>query len=229
MPALSYFNVVTWFAPENVVVASFFGVRSGLGMFPLTFDWAQVAYTGSPLVTPWWAAVNILGGLAIVMWLIAPIMYYSNTFFSAFLPMLSSNVFDDTGKQYDVSRILTPEFTFDRKAYEQYSKVYLPITYALSYGVQFASLSALVTHTACWYGRDIWQQVQGVRLDDDRMSGRRRFEDQQGSKISTSVQAESMAREDVHNRLMKRYEDAPITWYLAVFLSMLAVGIFVCE
>jgi OPT oligopeptide transporter protein len=51
-----------------------FGVASGLGLFPLTFDWAQIAYIGSPLLTPWWAAANVVGGLVIVMWIIAPIM-----------------------------------------------------------------------------------------------------------------------------------------------------------
>lgn len=29
-----------------------FGVSSGLGLFPMTFDWAQIAYIGSPLLTP---------------------------------------------------------------------------------------------------------------------------------------------------------------------------------
>ena len=51
-----------------------FGVSSGLGLFPMTFDWAQIAYIGSPLLTPWWAAANVVGGLVIVMWIIAPIM-----------------------------------------------------------------------------------------------------------------------------------------------------------
>ena len=40
----------------------------------MTFDWAQIAYIGSPLVTPFWAAMNIVGGLVLVMWLAAPIM-----------------------------------------------------------------------------------------------------------------------------------------------------------
>ncbi len=36
-------------------------------------------------------------------------------------------------------------------------------------------------------------------------------------------------REDVHSRLMKRYPDAPISWYLVTFVSMLAIGMFVVE
>ena len=73
-PCLSYFNVITWFAPKNVVVANLFGVASGLGLFPLTFDWAQISYIGSPLMTPFWAAANVVAGLVVVMWFVAPIM-----------------------------------------------------------------------------------------------------------------------------------------------------------
>lgn len=40
----------------------------------MTFNWAQIAYIGSPLLTPWWAAANVVGGLVIVMWIIAPIL-----------------------------------------------------------------------------------------------------------------------------------------------------------
>ena len=51
-----------------------FGVTSGLGMLPVTFDWAQVAYIGSPLIVPFWAAMNVVAGLIFVMWFIAPIL-----------------------------------------------------------------------------------------------------------------------------------------------------------
>lgn len=60
--------------PSMPLIITQFGVASGLGLFPMTFDWAQIAYIGSPLLTPWWAAANVVGGLVIVMWIIAPIM-----------------------------------------------------------------------------------------------------------------------------------------------------------
>lgn len=244
-PALSYFSVITWFAPQNVVVANLFGTSSGLGMFPITFDWAQIAYIGSPLLTPWWAAANVVTGLVVIMWIVAPIMYYKNALFSAFLPMLSSSVFDNAGKPYDVSRILTPDFLFDGEKYEAYSKVYLPITYALAYGVQFAGLSALVTHTACWYGPEIWrvsQQTVKPKASDEpalykpiKARDRRQTSKtlpghtERGSSAEDVGIETSMQAEDVHSRLMQHYEDVPISWYLATFLAMLAIGIFVVE
>jgi hypothetical protein len=242
-PALSYFSVITWFAPKNVVVANLFGVASGLGLFPVTFDWAQIAYIGSPLLTPFWAAMNVVGGLVIVMWIIAPLAYYKNLFFSSYMPILSSAVFDNTGHIYDVSKILTPEFLFDKEAYHKYSRVYLPITYVLSYGLQFAALASLLAHTACWHGKDIWKQwkrslkefdgetkaayepLAGANEDesDGTSNGGRRL-DRSNSNVDNII-----SQEDVHNRLMKRYKDAPLSWYLATFVIMLAVGIFVVE
>lgn len=231
MPALSYFNVITWFAPKNVVVANLFGVASGLGMFPLTFDWAQIAYIGSPLLTPWWAAANVIGGLAIVMWVIAPILYYSNTLFSAYMPMLSSLVFDNTGKQYDVRKIINKDFLFDREAYNSYSKVYLPITYVLSYAVQFAALSALVTHTLCWHGRDIWKQSKQAYHERTEKLGANGYAPLPQISNAGPVPNESSNNidEDIHCRLMRHYEDVPMWWYLLTFVSMLAIGIFVVE
>ncbi|EGZ73310.1 OPT-domain-containing protein [Neurospora tetrasperma FGSC 2509] len=245
-PALSYFNVITWFAPKNVVVANLFGVVSGLGLFPMTFDWAQIAYIGSPLLTPFWAAMNVVGGLVVVMWIIAPIAYYSNWLYSSYMPILSAAVFDNTGQVYDVSKILTEDFVFDREAYSKYSRVFLPITYVLGYAVQFAGLASLLTHTICWHGRDIWAQwkqtlgemhgaelkgsyepvavsTEGLSRTWSRLSSRSSFT------RSNSSTENIMNREDVHNRLMRRYKDAPMSWYLITCILMLAIGIFVVE
>lgn len=247
MPALSYFNVITWFAPKNVVIANLFGVSSGLGLFPVTFDWAQIAYIGSPLLTPFWAAMNVVGGLVAIMWIIAPIAYYTNWLYSSYMPMVSTAVFDNTGNVYDVSKILTKDFVFDRVAYGNYSRVFLPITYVLSYGVQFAGLAALLTHTACWHGKDIitqWKRSFHEAKEepkaayrplaaepDDFTSRNSQGIRQRRSNVSMSNAGFEglMNREDVHNRLMKRYKDAPMSWYLITFVSMLAVGIFVVE
>ncbi|KAM0431821.1 hypothetical protein ACHAPT_005071 [Fusarium lateritium] len=245
MPALSYFNVITWFAPKSVVIANLFGVSSGLGLFPLTFDWAQVTYVGSPLLVPFWAAMNVIGGLTIVMWIIAPILYYTNVLYSSYMPILSAAVFDNTGKVYDVSKILTPEFLFNREAYQKYSRVFLPITYVLSYGVQFAGLAALLTHTACWHGADIWRSWKKA-LEEAREEGKPAYQpvsnspgepssrqstddDHRRMSTSTSHMDGLISREDIHSKLMKRYKDAPLSWYLITFLSMTAIGIFVVE
>ena len=241
-PALSYFSVITWFAPRNVVVANLFGVASGLGLFPITFDWAQIAYIGSPLLTPFWAAMNVIGGLVIVMWIIAPVAYYLNVFNSSYMPILSSSVYDNTGSIYDVTKILTPDFLFDKEAYHAYSRVYLPITYILSYGLQFAALASLLTHTTCWHGKDIWRQwtrslkeVEGKTksayeaVPGSDGVGASAINNRRLLQRSDSHMDNIISQEDVHNRLMRKYKDAPLSWYLITFISMTATGIFVVE
>ena len=171
---------------------------------------------------------------------------YTNVLYSSYMPILSAAVFDNTGKPYDVSRILTPDFLFDEDAYLKYSRVYLPITYVLAYTAQFAGLSALVTHTTCWHGKDIWQQTKRSFAEDSKhqnvgyrpLSQSKRdptWESSQpdiGASSSSSEEPETTATmdgEDVHSRLMARYEDAPLSWYLLTFTAMLAIGIFVVE
>ena len=53
---------------------------------------------------------------------------YTNAFYSSYLPILSNDVFDNSANEYNVSRILTPQFLFDEDAYKAYSKVFMPIT-----------------------------------------------------------------------------------------------------
>ena len=76
--ALSIFSFVCWAAPNNVVVNQLFGVRSGLGMSFLTFDWTQIAWIGSPLMFPWWAQLNTFVGFVLFVWILTPVLYYTN-------------------------------------------------------------------------------------------------------------------------------------------------------
>jgi hypothetical protein len=45
------FSYVCWAAPSNIPVNQLFGVRSGMGMGVLTFDWSQISWIGSPLMS----------------------------------------------------------------------------------------------------------------------------------------------------------------------------------
>jgi len=49
---LSMFNWLCWIAPKNVIINTFFGTSTGLGMSILTFDWAMISSLSSPLITP---------------------------------------------------------------------------------------------------------------------------------------------------------------------------------
>jgi len=158
------------------------------------------------------------------------------------MPILSASVFDNTGKAYDVTRILQPDFTFDAVAYQAYSPVFLPITYVLSYALQFASLTALLTHTCLWHGNDILQQTRDS-FRSESLSSQDTYHpisapstdallgngDGNGSKRPGPASKRSSPYYDVHNRLCDRYPDVPASWYLTTGLTMLVVGMFLVE
>jgi hypothetical protein len=123
---LSSFAFMTWMWPSSPVINQLFGYNTGLSLIPITFDWTQITgYIGSPLVPPWHAIANTMIGVVVFFIFLASALHYSGTWYSQFLPMSDSSTYDNTGKHYDVHRVLTPQFTLDEEAYKQYSPLFL--------------------------------------------------------------------------------------------------------
>lgn len=168
----------------------------------ITLDWTQVAYIGSPLAAPWWAASNVAFGFIFFFWFITPILYYTNTWFSQYLPIMSRGAFDNTGHPYNVTRILNPEdFTLNVEKYKAYSPLFLSTSFAVSYGLSFASITATIVHVFLYYRKQIYVQA------------RRSLGEQP----------------DIHARLMSRYPQVPDWWYICIFVSMFGFGVIMVE
>jgi OPT family oligopeptide transporter len=149
----------------------------------------MIAYTGSPLATPWWAEANVTGGFVFFFWILTPILYYTNTWESKYMPISSRGSFDHFGDKYNVTRILNSDSTFNEEMYRAYSPLYLSTTFALSYGLSFASITATLTHAFLYFRKQIWVQ----------------------SRRSIGEQP------DIHARLMSKYPQVPEWWYAIVF------------
>ncbi|TFK76761.1 OPT oligopeptide transporter [Pluteus cervinus] len=197
--ALSAFNWVCWIAPNNLVVNALFGTSTGLGMGIITFDWSMISFIGSPLVTPWWSQMNTATSFVLWFWLVVPIWYFTNTFFTGYLPISAYVSFDNTGAPYDPTAIVT-DGLFDVAKYTAYSPVFLSATLVMAYGLSFASFASVFVHTFLWFRRDILRRFRST-LKDER---------------------------DVHSRLMQAYAEVPMWWYIAVGVVsfvLLCVGI----
>lgn len=196
-PALSYFAWVTWIKPNNVIVNQLFGQTTGISLgFPFTgftLDWAQInSFYNSPLIAPWHAIGNIAVGIIFLVWIVTPAIHYSGVWYSAYLPISQNGITDNTGQTYNITRILKPDNTVDPVAYENYSPLFLSTTFALTYGVGFATISALVSHTALYHGKEIWRRWKASKGELD----------------------------DVHMKIMRKYKMVPTWWYLALVLVM---------
>ncbi|KAH7192843.1 OPT oligopeptide transporter protein-domain-containing protein [Fusarium flagelliforme] len=208
-PALGYFTWICWIAPKNTVVNQVFGMKSGLGLLPFTFDWSQIAYIGSPLVVPVWAILNVLASLVFWIYIISPALYYSNTWFSAHLPLQSNSIYDNTGAVFNVSKVINKkdDFTFDPQKYADYSHIYLPVTYALNtFGLSFATISSLFV----WLFLEKRQEL---------------METFRGAIQSFNFRGKGPTRD----KLQPQYEAVPQWWYITAALVALGIGIFTYE
>lgn len=108
MTCLSTFSFPCWINPSSPVVNQVFGMSSGMGLLPITFDCkyhgtlcrmpiansaigSQISYIGSPLLVPTWAIVNVFAALVFGIWIIGSALYYSNVWSTAYLPFQSSS------------------------------------------------------------------------------------------------------------------------------------------
>ena len=114
---------------------------------------------------------------------------YTNTWYSAFLPLVSSQAFDNTASPYNVTRIINEDLTLDVDAYKAYSPLFISVTFAMSYGLSFGAISSTLTHIFLYYRKQIRDQAR-----------------------------RSLAEQpDVHARLMSVYREVPTWWYLTIF------------
>lgn len=199
IPAFSYFAWVTWVKPNNVVVNQLFGQTTGISLgFPFTgftLDWAQInSFYNSPLIAPWHALANTGAGIIFFVWLIVPALNYSGVWYGDYVPISQNGILDNTGSTYNTSRILTPEHTVSPEAYEGYSPLFLSTAFALAYGLSFASIAALVSHTYLFHGAEIWRRWKASHGELD----------------------------DVHMKIMRKYKIVPTWWYLVLLAIMVA-------
>ncbi|KAF7365747.1 OPT-domain-containing protein [Mycena venus] len=200
--ALSYFNWMTWIAPENISLAAITGSVSGLGLNPIpTLDWNQLVYAVDPLIYPFYSTFNTFMGTAITLPIIAA-LWYTNTWNVGYLPINSNHVYDNTGALYTVANAVGNNTLFDEALYENYSPAYLAAGNILIYGVFFSVYTATLTHAFLYHRREI----------------------SHGFKSIFSRKKTSEVHDDVHVRLMMSYKEVPEWQYLMILVVAIGLG-----
>jgi hypothetical protein len=200
---LSYFSWITWIAPNNVKLAAITGSQSGLGLNPIpTFDWNVVTATTSPLISPFFTTVNNFLGMFISFPIIVAI-WFTNTWYTAYLPININKPYDRFGNQYEVTKILNDDGLFDKAAYEAYSPLYLSATNAFLYGVFFAIYPATLVYAYLYHRHEIVRGFKSLLKRQDKKAVER----------------------DVHNRLMSVYNEVPEWWYASILVAAIGFGL----
>ena len=99
----------------------------------------------------------------------------------SYFPMAESMPYDRFGNQYNVSRVLTADNRFNATAYDEYSHLYLPATYAMTYVLALALFTCVIVHTLLYHGRSLWLGFKKMKVEPD----------------------------DIHAKLMSHYPEVP--------------------
>lgn len=153
---LSYFNFILWGSKtrHNFIANTIFGVSSGLGAIPISFDYTQIsqAMSGSVFATPFFVSANTYASVLIFFVIILPILYFTNTWYAKYMPVISGSTYDNTQKRYNVTKVLNPDFSINLEKYREYSPVFVPFSYLLSYALNFAAVIAVFVHCFLYHG-----------------------------------------------------------------------------
>ncbi|KAK8854972.1 OPT family small oligopeptide transporter [Kwoniella newhampshirensis] len=205
---LSYFNWMTWIAPDNIKLAAVTGGVTGLGFNPLsTFDYNQITVQLDPLATPVFSVLNNLFGMVVAGFMILG-FWFNNIYETAHFPINSNKAFDNTGKRYQILKIIDEKGMFVYEKYQQYSMAYLGAGNAVVYIFFFAVYSATFSYVILFHRHEI---VVGFK----RLLRRRKQID--GPNLS----------DDIHMRLMRQYKEVPHWWYGLTMLAAMGCG-FAC-
>ena len=126
--------------------------------------------------------------------LVILIMYYSNTSWSAFLPINSNGAFDNTMHPYNVTKVLTPENQVDISKYKEYGPPYYAIANLFVTGGNFVYYAFSIVYIFIKYWRPLKKTFVGMVVNTIK-----------GRSIYTGF-------DDGQTRLIRRYKEVPEWW-----------------
>ncbi|OEL23504.1 Oligopeptide transporter 4 [Dichanthelium oligosanthes] len=201
-PALTSISWVCWVFSKSVTAQQLGSGMKGLGLGAFTLDWSTVSsFLFSPLISPFFATLNIFFGYVFFVYLIMPIAYWGFNLYNAkTFPIFSSHLFMSNGTKYDIPSIVNSQFELDKDAYNQHGKVNLSVFFALTYGFSFATIAATITHVGLFYGKEIYQRFKASQKE----------------------------KPDLHTKLMKKYDDIPGWWFYSLMALSVIVSLLLC-
>ncbi|KAK4050273.1 hypothetical protein OIV83_003594 [Microbotryomycetes sp. JL201] len=195
-PTLTSIAVLCLINNSSLVLRTLGSGYDGFGLLDLSLDWSVIGGTAA-LYTPWFAQASYFAGFAINMWVVTPVLYFTNWWDArSYDSPLAAHLYNSTYGRLDVIDLLNPDLSLNEERFSQVGPIRLTPYFALSYGISFAVLTSAVSTVILWHWKDITAAF-----------GRR---DQAG---------------DIHVEMLERsYSPIPNAYYTGVFCSMLAAA-----
>ncbi|KAM7198205.1 OPT oligopeptide transporter domain containing protein [Naviculisporaceae sp. PSN 640] len=203
---LSYLGWMAWIDPNNLDLSAITGF-SGLGINPFpTLDWNVATHFIDPLVSPPWMTLHLFGSMVLSSLVVAG-MWYHNSYYTAYSPIMTNLPHDNTGQKYDLKRIVNNKGTLLPENYEGYSPVFLSAGQLVAYFCYFAMYPATLMNA---FLEDRHSLLIGFKALYRSFWSRSRRND--GPCI------------DVHSRLMAKYAEVPQLWFVTLLVLSVMAG-----
>ncbi|KAI3915466.1 hypothetical protein MKW92_023548, partial [Papaver armeniacum] len=200
-PSIAALSIVCWIWKDSVTAQQIGSGLHGLGVGSFSLDWSTITgYLGNPLVMPMFAVTNVMAGFILIMYIIAPIAYWTNAYDAKRFPFFSYGTYDINGQAYDVSQLVRDDLTLNQTAYNNYSMVYFCVFSVFSMGFQLGAETATLTHFVLFHARETLNQFKQALKGGDQFN-------------------------DVHNRLMKKYDPIPHWWFYTIIVSTIVLAL----
>ncbi|GAA5979168.1 hypothetical protein JCM5350_007089 [Sporobolomyces pararoseus] len=189
-PTLTSIAVLCLINNQSWVMRTLGSGYQGFGVLDFSLDWSVIGGTGA-LYTPFFAQCSYFAGLAFNLWIVTPLLYFSN-FWNArsYDSPVASHLYNRTFGHLDVTEILNPDLSLNEAQYEKLGPLRLVPYFALSYGISFAILTSAISSVLLWNLKDIKKALSARKGD----------------------------KGDVHVQLLERnYLNVPRSWYFATF------------
>lgn len=119
MPTLSSMALLCFVNNEIPAFRALSSGYKGFGLPNISLDWNAISTSG-PLYQPWWAALNFYAGIAGAMYIVMPVLYFTNFWdVQKFPAAIDSGLYENkTFNKFDVVSLLKPDNTLDWDKYE---------------------------------------------------------------------------------------------------------------
>jgi hypothetical protein len=129
-----------------------------------SLDWSVIGGTGA-LYTPFFAQCSYFAGLAFNLWLVTPLLYFSN-FWNArsYDSPVAAHLYNSTFGRLDIKQLLNSDLSLNESKFEETGLRLVPY-FALSYGISFAILMSAITSVLLWHSGDIKRAISAKKGD----------------------------------------------------------------
>lgn len=167
-PMTSSVAVLCYMAPRNPTVNFLGSGLGGMGLFNLSFDWANI--TSLVMLFPYWVQVVQFIGFVLGAWILIPLAKWTSLFLFKH-GLMSNRLFTSDGSFYPAEKLMNADGSFNATAYEQFGPVHLGAQRAWNMFFDYAAYISGVSWVVLFGWSKLKKSLRGKeQVFDDRLN-----------------------------------------------------------